>query len=60
MISAGSTETFFGDYVDRGSQGVLVVCLLLALKILYSEQVFLLHGNHDCSSINQQFGFYGE
>jgi serine/threonine-protein phosphatase PP1 catalytic subunit len=32
---------FLGDYVDRGKQGLEVICLLLAYKVKYPENFFL-------------------
>ena len=49
---------FLGDYVDRGPQGLECICLLLAYKIKYPENFFMLRGNHECSSINRIYGYF--
>ena len=36
------------------------ICLLLAYKIKYPENFFILRGNHECASINRIYGFYDE
>lgn len=49
---------FLGDYVDRGKQSLETICLLLAYKIKYPENFFLLRGNHECASINRIYGSF--
>ncbi|XP_022739927.1 serine/threonine-protein phosphatase PP1-like isoform X3 [Durio zibethinus] len=49
-----------GDIHDRGKQGLETICLLLAYKIKYPENFFLLRGNHECASVNRIYGFYDE
>ncbi len=47
-IDEGETAVvFLGDYVDRGSQQLECLLVVLELKRLYPRSVFVLRGNHE-------------
>mmetsp|Transcript_10456 Transcript_10456/g.11930 ORF Transcript_10456/g.11930 Transcript_10456/m.11930 type:complete len:226 (+) Transcript_10456:1173-1850(+) len=51
---------FLGNYVDRGSNSLEVICLLMALKVKYPDQIHLLRGAHEDRLINFECGLADE
>jgi diadenosine tetraphosphatase ApaH/serine/threonine PP2A family protein phosphatase len=51
---------FLGDFVDRGSDSISVICLVLALMCKWPSSVFLIRGNHEFAHVNEMYGFLEE
>ncbi len=48
---------FLGNYVDRGNRSLETICLLMALKLKYRDNIHLLRGSHEDRTINAVYGF---
>lgn len=51
---------FNGDFVDRGCDGIENFVLLIMLKIVYPQRIFINKGNHEFEHTNRYFGFHKE
>lgn len=51
---------FLGDLVDRGEFSIETITLILAMKVEYPNNVFLVRGNHEQLGMIQKFGFSNE
>ena len=58
--SSSRMVIFNGDYVDRGQHSLLVLETLLLLKLAHPQQVFLLRGNHEDTTLASTYGFRDE
>ena len=51
---------FLGDIVDRGTNQLECLILVLAFKIRYPNRYYLLKGNHETLEMNKTYGFFQE
>lgn len=56
--SSNHKFVFNGDFVDRGLEGVEIMCILLTLLIATPDSIYLNRGNHEDESICKVYGFY--
>jgi serine/threonine-protein phosphatase with EF-hand domain len=59
-IAPRQAVIFNGDFVDRGSNSIEVICILLLLKLTQPKQVILLRGNHEDTLVASAYGFQDE
>lgn len=51
---------FNGNFIDKGTNSLEVICLLFSIKFLYPKKIYLIRGLHEFKSINGHFGFKEE
>ncbi|KAF1771104.1 hypothetical protein GCK72_002929 [Caenorhabditis remanei] len=49
-----------GDILDRGTQSLRLFLLILLLKLIWPDKVFINRGNHELENINAAYGFLDE
>ncbi len=49
---------FLGNLVNKGKYDIEVLCLVLAFKCLYPDNIFLIRGNHESETMTRMYGFY--
>jgi serine/threonine-protein phosphatase 5 len=58
--SESNPYIFNGDFIDRGSFSVEVILTLIMWKICLPQHLYMTRGNHEASSLNRMYGFFGE
>jgi diadenosine tetraphosphatase ApaH/serine/threonine PP2A family protein phosphatase len=56
----GPIFVFNGDFVDRGAHQLETIGLLLALKVAFPKNIWLIRGNHEDRTMNERYGFQEE
>lgn len=51
-----TSYVFLGDYVDRGTQSLEVLLVILCMKVIAPKRVFLLRGHHENRHVNHHLG----
>lgn len=54
------TYLFLGDLVDRGEFSIETLTLILLMKCLWPERIFLIRGNHEFTQMWRSCGFINE
>ena len=54
------TYLFLGDIVDRGEFSTETITIILALKVMFPKNVYIIRGNHEFREMGLQFGFCNE
>ena len=60
MPSPRRRYVFLGDFVDRGEFSVEVIIIVLALKVIWPDNVSIIRGNHEFQFLCSQCGFMSQ
>jgi hypothetical protein len=56
ILNSNFYIVFLGDLVDRGLYSLEIIYLVMKLKILNPNNVFIIRGNHELCSVNYRYG----
>ncbi|SCM04680.1 serine/threonine protein phosphatase 7, putative [Plasmodium chabaudi chabaudi] len=60
LPSSTNIYIFNGDIADRGQNAAEIFLLLFAFKLSNYDSVIINRGNHECSYMNEVYGFHNE
>ncbi|KMZ83793.1 PP1-like protein serine/threonine phosphatase [Plasmodium vivax Brazil I] len=60
LPSSNNIYIFNGDIADRGENATEIFLLLFTFKLSNYDCVIINRGNHECSYMNEVYGFYNE